>query len=127
MLDSAILKRRACAAKVAEGTQVADRRVNSYSQELTSGGVSRGGFFLKFVAFPTFIQLGGDGIRRNGMGSWKNGSLLVSLLPINFKLISETQGLLTRKYRKACAGRQRVKRVSRESKTEKPELIGSRI
>lgn len=127
MVDSAILKRRACVAKVAEGTKVAGWRLNSYSQELTSGEVSRGGFFSKVVAFPTFIQPSGDSVRRNGMGSWKKGSLLVSLLPINFKLISETQGVLTRKYRKACARRQRVKRVSRESKTQKQELIGWRI
>lgn len=60
------------------------------------------------------------------MGSWKNGSLSVSLLPINFKLISETQGALTCKIGRHVL-EDNVSRVSRESKTEKPEFIGSRI
>lgn len=56
------------------------------------------------------------------MGSWKNGSLSVSLLPINFKLISETQGALTCKKRKACAGRQRVQESAEKAKQKSQNL-----
>lgn len=58
MLNSALLKCRACAVKVAGCRQ---EWVNSYSQELTRWWRSEPWrLFLAFLAFPTFIQLGGD-------------------------------------------------------------------